>query len=490
MSASLIQPDGAPSSPLGLRDLVATSELFDPAFYLERNPDVAAAGVDPIHHYLVAGWRENRRPGPLFDGAWYLRRYPDVAASGNNPLEHYLTYGWLEGRQPHARTVVYTAIIGNYDQLRVPHVVDPETDYVAFVDDWIVDVPAPWIKRRYIDRHGSDRLTARFIKLHPHRLLPDYDVSMWVDAAYQLRSVKPAVLDALLGPASIALFPHPDRDCVFDEADVVLQHRLDNAEAVRAMVALLESERHPRRGGLAATGLIVRRHRDRAIEEAMERWWSLVSGFSSRDQLSFNFALRQTGIEAATLPGSVWTNDFGEWNGHGPRPWQGLQCGGAYLDAAEYEAIEGIVAELGITSAIETGAGETALLFKRLDVRMRSIESVSGPWSRRARAQGCDVADVPFDPDERIFHSEPLRAALRGHQRVDLIFIDSPVGTENRRRVLEQLVGIVETRYVMYHDVRRDLVNILADQKRHGLQLVRFIDSPRGLAIFAMGSRA
>ena len=34
---------------------------FDPARYLEFNPDVAAAGVDPVRHYLDYGYREGRR---------------------------------------------------------------------------------------------------------------------------------------------------------------------------------------------------------------------------------------------------------------------------------------------------------------------------------------------------------------------------------------------------------------------------------------------
>jgi hypothetical protein len=34
---------------------------FDPIRYLELNPDVAAAGADPVRHYLDFGWREGRR---------------------------------------------------------------------------------------------------------------------------------------------------------------------------------------------------------------------------------------------------------------------------------------------------------------------------------------------------------------------------------------------------------------------------------------------
>lgn len=80
--------------------LVRRSGLFDPAWYLAEFPDVAAAGLDALDHYLRHGGFEGRRASPLFDTAWYLAENPDVPAMGMNPLVHYLRYGWREGRRP------------------------------------------------------------------------------------------------------------------------------------------------------------------------------------------------------------------------------------------------------------------------------------------------------------------------------------------------------------------------------------------------------
>jgi len=80
--------------------LTGSDPLFDPAYYLAHNPDVAAAGVDPLLHYLTYGWKEGRDPSAYFDTAYYLKQNPDVAASGGNPLLHFEAYGWKEGRQP------------------------------------------------------------------------------------------------------------------------------------------------------------------------------------------------------------------------------------------------------------------------------------------------------------------------------------------------------------------------------------------------------
>lgn len=77
-----------------------TRMLFDPDWYLRTYPDVAAAGVDPLRHYLQFGAAEGRDPSPLFCTRWYLDTYPDVAQAGINPLQHYLSHGAAEGRLP------------------------------------------------------------------------------------------------------------------------------------------------------------------------------------------------------------------------------------------------------------------------------------------------------------------------------------------------------------------------------------------------------
>lgn len=75
--------------------------LFDSRWYLAQNPDVAAAGIDPLEHFLSSGMAEGRDPGPLFSGRYYLAQNPDVAAAGVHPLFHFITAGGAENRRPH-----------------------------------------------------------------------------------------------------------------------------------------------------------------------------------------------------------------------------------------------------------------------------------------------------------------------------------------------------------------------------------------------------
>jgi hypothetical protein len=82
----------------GWRQGLNPNALFDTNYYLAQNPDVRAAGIDPLKHYEAYGWREQRDPSLLFSTGKYLAANPDVRAVGAAPLPHYLQYGQNEGR--------------------------------------------------------------------------------------------------------------------------------------------------------------------------------------------------------------------------------------------------------------------------------------------------------------------------------------------------------------------------------------------------------
>lgn len=172
--------------------------------------------------------------------------------------------------------------------------------------------------------------------------------------------------------------------------------------------------------------------------------------------------------------------------------WNGLQCGGAYLEGEEYNFIRKIVRAHNIRSVLEIGAGETSILFSSLGLRTISIEYQAGSWLHRAQAHGCQVLEVPFDDAASQFQDGKLRAQLEALQlrQVDLLFIDSPVGTGRRRNLLSQMTRILPIRHVLYHDANRDAVNVFRDQKQFALKPLDFLDSTRGLVLLEITREA
>jgi hypothetical protein len=72
------------------RDGARTHVLFDGVWYLQRNADVRATGIDPLEHYLGSGGYENRTPHPLFDTKYLLEQHPSLLRHHRNPLIAFL----------------------------------------------------------------------------------------------------------------------------------------------------------------------------------------------------------------------------------------------------------------------------------------------------------------------------------------------------------------------------------------------------------------
>ena len=80
--------------------------VFDLDYYLEKNPDVAAAYAgnpnDAIQHFVEYGMKEGRVSCRNFDVRAYRARYADLRGAFGNDLrgyyEHYCTTGFSDGR--------------------------------------------------------------------------------------------------------------------------------------------------------------------------------------------------------------------------------------------------------------------------------------------------------------------------------------------------------------------------------------------------------
>ena len=107
-----------------------TEQLFDASFYLQRNGDIAAAGIDAQQHFDTYGWREGRDGSAVFDTSFYLQNNPDVAVAGINPLQHFETNGWREGRDPDAFFSTRDYLVGNQDVTAAG--INPVIHYLLF----------------------------------------------------------------------------------------------------------------------------------------------------------------------------------------------------------------------------------------------------------------------------------------------------------------------------------------------------------------------
>lgn len=210
---------------------------------------------------------------------------------------------------PKKRIVVYTAVAKGYDILKNPARLSEACDYVCFSDH--VQLSAPAWSQRPFDEHVDDPVrTAKKPKIMPHLYFPEYEYSIWVDANVVVLGEVTELVERYLRDSSIAMFAHPQgRTCVYEEAEACIELGKDETDIIRRQVERYRKLGHPENSGLHTCTIIVRRHRDPAIIDAMEEWWREIQAHSRRDQISFNYVATKNHLRVNTIAGNLWASD-------------------------------------------------------------------------------------------------------------------------------------------------------------------------------------
>lgn len=195
--------------------------------------------------------------------------------------------------------VVYTAIVGNYDEINQPKLVDDRFDYVLFSNDISQERVGVWQVRNIPYFNEDKTRIARWVKTHPEELLKDYDASLWMDGSLIVRTkyVYDRFVELYSSNVYVSSMWHDQRDCVYDEAVEVVILGLEHEKVVIDWLRRLKKDKYPEHNGLFETCVLYRRHLNYRIIELDNLWWKCINSFSRRDQLSFNYSLWKKGIE-------------------------------------------------------------------------------------------------------------------------------------------------------------------------------------------------
>jgi hypothetical protein len=185
------------------------------------------------------------------------------------------------------RRVVYTCMFGHSELFNDFEYERDGIDFICFTDD--PELRSDFWKIELLPRRALDPArAAKKIKALPHIYLTQYDHSLYVDNTIRLKVSPARLFEEHLAPATSPLvcFRHPERDCVYAEAKVVLSIGFDTPERVNPQMALYRHLGYPEHNGLASSGMLLRRHQDPALQRVMDSWHEQILCHSRRDQLS------------------------------------------------------------------------------------------------------------------------------------------------------------------------------------------------------------
>lgn len=286
---------------------IERSPWFDAAFYTEACPEAAEYPGGPAAHYLAIGWRKGLDPSAAFLARAYEHSHADLLRKDDCPLLHFhdsypqgtvpdrLPVTGVSGEAP--RIAVFTAISGGYDSLKEPEGPTEGTDFFLFTDGPAPKPGSVWRTRPFEYVDADPVRTARFVKTHPHLYFGDYDFAIWTDANLALRCDPQELLPCADDTGPIHTWPHPLRDCVYEEGRICIALGKDDEDTIEAAIARLEREKFPRNLGMFETSVVVTRMNDSQVADFYRRWWSRIEQGSRRDQLSLPVVAHESGVE-------------------------------------------------------------------------------------------------------------------------------------------------------------------------------------------------
>jgi len=181
-------------------------------------------------------------------------------------------------------------MFGDVDCLLEPEVVSKNCDFVCFTDNSNIKSSVWQIKKAFV--FGNNNImTARTYKILYFLMFSNYEYNIWIDGNIHLKKDISCFLGDLANRKDLIFaYPHPVRDCVYEEAETCITLKRDSVEIIRKQVDRYKLLGYPEHNGLLETGVLFRKNLPETVR-FMKLWWEEVKNYSIRDQLSFNFLI-------------------------------------------------------------------------------------------------------------------------------------------------------------------------------------------------------
>ena len=149
------------------------------------------------------------------------------------------------------RYVIYSAMVGAYDDILQPKVVDERFDYILFSNDIKEARVGIWVVRPIAYHNDDNTRICRYVKTHPEEMVPGYEVSIWMDSNVQILTnyFYKRVIELDEQNVLFSSMWHPNRDCIYAEAFTVVKMRVEYEDVVADWCHKLQKEKYPRHNG-------------------------------------------------------------------------------------------------------------------------------------------------------------------------------------------------------------------------------------------------
>jgi GT2 family glycosyltransferase len=204
-------------------------------------------------------------------------------------------------------SVVYTSITNKYDSLKNHK--QKDIPYVAFLDEYINS--KYWNIRSAHKEFSDPNRNAKIHKILSHVYFPDKEFSLWVDGSIKIKfpwSMK-SLFETYLSDCDMVVFKHGERDCIYEEAKICCERNLDDINTITKQMERYKRFKVNKNKGLSECSVILRKHNEK-VKLFNEIWWEEICQGSRRDQLSFDYSVKKSGVNLKYFPGNLPNNNY------------------------------------------------------------------------------------------------------------------------------------------------------------------------------------
>lgn len=191
------------------------------------------------------------------------------------------------------KKVIYTCLVGNYDMLRQPLVTAEGYDYICFSNDIKEERVGVWQIRPIPFKHKDKARLSRYVKILPHRVLANYEWSLWMDANIQITGKEfYSILDNKISEGGkIYQVNHciPPCDCTYEEIKFAYKGGRSRFCETFLQYMHLKKAGFPSHWGLFENNFILRKHNDATVRKISNEWWAEFTSYTKRDQFSLMY---------------------------------------------------------------------------------------------------------------------------------------------------------------------------------------------------------
>lgn len=178
----------------------------------------------------------------------------------------------------------YTAIFGNYDDIKRPFIVPQHWKFVCYTDQDITsDV---WEIRKVPVMEFGPVKTARWYKINFHKHI-ETEESLWIDATFFINTDLTRWWRRFREPMTCV--QHPFDNCIYVDIQSCLSGKRGNFWDLIRQANDYKNLGILPNSGLISSGILMRKN-THEVRELCETWWSQVEEYSERDQIAFGYA--------------------------------------------------------------------------------------------------------------------------------------------------------------------------------------------------------